>query len=45
MSLDAWETIFGGQFKSLLVFAYDLAAADPATRTSVVTSNDAEPVR
>jgi hypothetical protein len=24
-SLDAWEKIFGGEFKSLLVFAYDLA--------------------
>ena len=30
-SLDAWERIFGGQFRSLLVFAYDLAdtASDP----------------
>ena len=24
-SLDAWESIFGSQFRSLLVFAYDLA--------------------
>lgn len=29
-SLDAWEQIFGGQFKSLLVFAYELSAEDPA---------------
>lgn len=28
-SLDAWERIFGGQFKGLLVFAYELATDDP----------------
>jgi hypothetical protein len=28
-SLDAWESIFGSQFRSLLVFAYDLAADSP----------------
>ncbi|MFO0917928.1 MAG: HYExAFE family protein [Planctomycetaceae bacterium] len=27
-SLDAWEKIFGGGFKSLLVFAYELADPD-----------------
>ncbi len=26
-SLDAWESIFGNQFKSLLVFAYELSAS------------------
>jgi len=31
VSLDAWEQIFGGEFKSLLVFAYELTAPEPSS--------------